>query len=36
ASSPATPQIEAAKTATPTDGVIDAELEDLRRKLNDL
>jgi phage shock protein A len=36
ASSPATPQIEAAKTAAPTDGVIDAELEDLRRKLNDL
>jgi phage shock protein A len=36
ASSPATPQIEAAKVATPTDGVIDAELEDLRRKLNDL
>ncbi|MEB3308840.1 MAG: PspA/IM30 family protein [Snowella sp.] len=33
------PQLEAAKTetqATPTDGVIDAELEDLRRKLNDL
>ena len=36
ASSPATPQIEASKTAAPTDGVIDAELEDLRRKLNDL
>jgi phage shock protein A len=36
ASSPATPQIEGAKTAAPTDGVIDAELEDLRRKLNDL
>jgi phage shock protein A len=36
ASSPANPQIEAAKTTAPTDGVIDAELEDLRRKLNDL
>ena len=36
ASSPATPQIEEAKTASPTDGVIDAELEDLRGKLNDL
>lgn len=36
ASSPATPQIEASKTATPTDGVIDAELEELRSKLNDL
>lgn len=36
ASSPATPQIEASKTAAPTDGVIDAELEELRSKLNDL
>ncbi len=36
ASSPESPKIEASKTATPTDGVIDAELEDLRRKLNDL
>lgn len=35
----ATPQLEAAKTenqATPTDSVIDAELEDLRKKLKDL
>ena len=36
ASSPATPQIEASKTAAPTDVVIDAELEELRSKLNDL
>ena len=36
ASSPAAPQIEASKTAAPTDGVIDAELEELRSKLNDL
>ena len=36
ASSPATPQIEASKTATPKDGVIDAELEELRTKLNNL
>ena len=36
ASSPATPQIEASKTAAPTDGVIDAEFEELRSKLNDL
>jgi phage shock protein A len=36
ASSPAAPQIEASKTADPTDGVIDAELEELRSKLNDL
>jgi phage shock protein A len=36
ASSPTTPQIEASKTAAPTDGVIDAELEELRSKLNDL